>query len=96
MSARGVTTKPSHRQGFFNLSPFLQELGKTLIWVVIDKLTKFAHFVALAYPYTAKSVTEAFVQEIFKLHDMPKSIISDRDPVFMSKFWEEFFKLQDT
>lgn len=70
--------------------------GKTVIWVVIDRLTKFAHFVPLAHPYTAKTVAEAFVHEIFKLHGMPKSIISDRDPIFLSKLWEEFFKLQGT
>lgn len=64
--------------------------GKTVIWVVVDRLTKFAHFVPLAHPYTAKTVAEAFVQEIFKLHGMPKFIISDHDPIFLSKFWEEF------
>lgn len=70
--------------------------GKTVILVVIDRLTTFAHFVALAYPFTAKLVAEAFVQEIFRLHGMPKSIISDMDPLFLSKFWEEFFQLQGT
>lgn len=70
--------------------------GKTVIWVVVDKLTKVAHFVPLSHPYTAASLASVFISEIFRLHGMPEVIVSDRDPVFMSLFWEEFFKLQGT
>ncbi|XP_024156291.1 uncharacterized protein LOC112164308 [Rosa chinensis] len=70
--------------------------GKTAIWVVVDKLTKYAHFIPLSHPYTAASLAKVFVQEVFKLHGMPDNIISDRDPIFLSTFWESFFKLQGT
>ncbi|PRQ41877.1 putative nucleotidyltransferase, Ribonuclease H [Rosa chinensis] len=71
-----------------------QSAGKTSILVVVDRLTKYAHFIALKHPYTARSVAELFVQEIFRLHGMPESIISDRDPIFLSAFWKNFFELQ--
>ena len=65
-----------------------------MIWVVVDRLSKHAHFLALSHPYTASSVAQLFVDNIFKLYGMPQSIISDRDPIFMSKFWKKFFHLQ--
>lgn len=70
--------------------------GKTVILVVVDRLTKYGHFFPLAHPYTAASVVHVFVEGVFKLHGMPESIISDRDPVFLSTFWEAFFQLQGT
>jgi len=70
--------------------------GKTTILVVVDRLSKSAHFLALAHPYTAKMVAEIFITGIVKLHGMPQSIVSDRDPVFISHFWQEFFKLSST
>lgn len=62
--------------------------------VVIDHLTKYAHFVALWHPFTAAVVVEAFLHNIFKLHGLSRVIISDRDIIFLSKFWQTFFKLQ--
>lgn len=61
-----------------------------------DWLTKSSHFIALLHRYTAKIVAEKFIEGIIKLHSMPKSIISDRDPIFISKFWREFFKMSGT
>jgi hypothetical protein len=69
---------------------------KNTIFVVVDRLSKSAHFLALAHPYTAKMVAEKFVEGVVKLHGMPRSIISDRDPIFISHFWCEFFKLSGT
>lgn len=46
--------------------------------------------------YTSQSVAEAFMTNIVKLHGIPKSIVSDRDKVFTSKFWQHLFKLQGT
>ena len=67
--------------------------GKTVIMVVVDRLSKFAHFIALSHPYSAASVAQLFVENVFKLHGMPSNIVNDRDSVFLSQFWQEFFKL---
>jgi hypothetical protein len=70
--------------------------GKTTIFVVVDRLSKYAHFVAISHLYSAMSVAQVFFKNIFKLHDMPKSIVCNRDPVFTSHFWKELFRLQGT
>ncbi|KAK2387836.1 hypothetical protein QL285_061576 [Trifolium repens] len=70
--------------------------GYTTIMVVVDRLTKFAHFIPLKSDFTSKVVAEAFMNNIVKLHGMPKSIISDRDKVFTSNFWKRLFELQGT
>ena len=68
--------------------------GKTVILVVVDRLTKAAHFLALAHPYSAIIVAQAYMDNIFKLHGLPNTIVSDRDLIFLSDFWQELFKLQ--
>jgi hypothetical protein len=45
--------------------------GKTTIFVTIDRLSKYAHFVAISHPYTAVSITQVFFENIFKLYGMP-------------------------
>lgn len=66
------------------------------IMVIVDKLSKFAHFVPLLHPYSAPKVAQAFLDSVFRLHGMPTHIISDTDPVFTSIFWKELFKLANT
>ncbi|CAJ2635756.1 unnamed protein product [Trifolium pratense] len=70
--------------------------GYEAILVVVDRLSKYVHFVPLKHPYTAKVIAETFVREVVRLHGIPLSIVSDRDPIFMSNFWKELFKLQGT
>lgn len=57
-------------------------------------LSKYAHFMALSYSYTTLDVVQVFMDNVFKLHGLPESTTSDRDPIFLSKFWHEIFKLQ--
>ena len=66
------------------------------ILVVIDKISKYAHFIPLAYPYTAMSVAQLFLDHVYKLHGLPTMIISNRDRVFTSNLWKELFRLTDT
>ena len=70
--------------------------GFSVIMVVVDRLTKYAHFLPLKADYSSKSVAETFMNNIVKLHGIPKSIVSDRDRVFTSSFWQNLFKLQGT
>ena len=70
--------------------------GKSTILVVVDRLTKYAHFCAVRNPYTTASIAQIFIENIVKLHGMPRSIVSDRDRIFTSKFWTELFQLQGT
>eukprot|EP00253_Pinus_taeda_P029747 PITA_29747 len=70
--------------------------NKSIIMVVVDKLSKYAHFCALPHPFTPTLVAQYFMDQIFKLHGMPTSIVSDCDFIFTSNFWQEFLKLQGT
>jgi hypothetical protein len=66
--------------------------GYNSILVVVDRFTKFAHFLPLRHPFTAPSVARIFVDSIVKLHGMPRSIVSDRDRIFTSSFWKLLFQ----
>ena len=64
--------------------------------VVIDKFTKYAHFVPLAHPSTALQVAQHYIDYVYKLHGLPQALISDRDRIFTSSVWHNLFKLSDT
>jgi hypothetical protein len=70
--------------------------GKDCIFVVVDRLTKFAHFFSISMDYSASQVADLFFREVFRLHGLPKTIVSDRDNRFMSTFWQELFRLVGT
>ena len=56
--------------------------GKEVIMLVVDMLSKYAHFVPLAHPFTAIQVAQAYLNNVYKLHGTPASIVSDRGKVF--------------
>ena len=60
--------------------------GYDTIWVIVDRLTKLAHFLAIRNNYSLNQLAELYVDEIIKLHGVPISIVSDRDPRFTSRF----------
>ena len=64
--------------------------------VMVDQLTKYARFVALSDPYTTKDVAPLFVEELVPLHGFPKTIVSNRDRLFMSHIRTELFKMAGT
>lgn len=70
--------------------------GNTMVLVVVDRFSKAAHFGMLPTHLNAVKVADLFAKMVCKLHGMPKSIVSDRDPIFMSNFWRELFKLSGT
>ena len=65
--------------------------GKSVIMVVVDGLTKYAHFCALSHPFKASTVATTFMDRIQKLHGSSRVIVSDRDPIFTGNFWTELF-----
>jgi hypothetical protein len=70
--------------------------GKSLILTVVDRLSKYVHFISLGHPYSTISVAKAFFEQVVCLHGMSASIVSDHDPVFTSMIWWELFRLSDT
>jgi hypothetical protein len=70
--------------------------GKSVVMTIVDRLSKYAHFIVLGHPYSATSVVKAFFDQVVRLHGVPASIVSDRDPVFTSTIWQELFLLSGT
>ena len=58
------------------------------IWVVVDRLTKVAHFLPVQWGYSLDQLADIYVKEIVRLHGVPISIVSDRDPRFTAYFWK--------
>jgi hypothetical protein len=63
------------------------------IMVVMDKFTKFTHFLPLKRPYKAPVVAKVFMDHVYRLHGLRVSIVSYRDKIFTSTFWKELFNL---
>jgi hypothetical protein len=70
--------------------------GKECIYVVVNRLTKFAHFYAISTEYNVVQVADLFFREVFRLHGLPKNIVSDRGRRFIGTFWRELFRLVAT
>ena len=70
--------------------------GNNVIMVVVDRLTKYAHYCVLSHPFKASIVATKFMDIIQKLHVNPKIIVSDRDPIFTGMFCRELFSCVGT
>ena len=70
--------------------------GHDAVWVIVDRLTKSAHFLAVRMTFTLERFCQLYIREIIQLHGVPVSIISDRDPRFTEHFWKSFQKAMGT
>ena len=66
------------------------------VWVIVDRLTKSAHFLALWMTFSLERFCRLYIREIVRLHGIPVSIVSDRDPRFTKNFWKSFQKVMGT
>ena len=66
------------------------------VWVIVDRLTKSAHFLAVWMTYFLERLCRSYIREIVRLHGVPVSIVSDRDPRFTTHFWKSFQKAMGT
>jgi hypothetical protein len=70
--------------------------GRDAIWVIVDRLTKSAHFIPIRMNYSLDQLAQLYIEEIVRLHGIPVSIVSDRDPRFTSHFWKSLHKALGT
>ena len=70
--------------------------GKSVIMVVVDRLTKYAHFCALSHPFKESKVTNSFLERLQKLLGNSNIIVSCKDPIFTRSFWIELFSYLGT
>lgn len=78
------------------ITGLLKVQGKDCVYVVVDRLTKYAHFHAISSELKAPQVADLFFKEIFRFDGLPKTIVSDRDSKFLSLFWQELFRFTGT
>jgi hypothetical protein len=70
--------------------------GYNSIWVIVDRLTKSAHFIPIATTYRVRQYAKLYMSHIVRYHDIPKIIISDRESMFVTHFWEQLHECLGT
>ena len=89
-----ISSRPWQSVGIDYLMPIPESKnGNNAIIIVVDRLTKMAHFIPTQNTVTAKETAELFLQHIFRYHGLPDNIVSDRDPRFTSHFWKSLHKI---
>lgn len=92
--AATTNSKQSMRRSYNRLCGRPSEvLDKNVILVVVDKLSKYAHFIHVHHPFLAMDIATIFVCEIIHLHGIPSSKMSDRNTIFLSYVWKEIHYL---
>lgn len=107
-----LSTRQQEQRDYYALCQFPINLGKTYPWtsspgshhitatqlilVVIDRFSKGVHLGMLLATHTAHAVASLFMEIMGKIHGLPRSLVSDCDPLFVSKFWQELFRRSDT
>jgi hypothetical protein len=72
------------------------QLGYDSIWVIVDRLTKLAHFIPVKTTYSRLQLVELYMSRIVCLHGVPRKIVPDRGTQFILKFWERLHETLDT
>ena len=85
----------TRHDGFVTHLPWTPQ-GHDAVWVIVDQLTKLAHFLVVRMTFTLERFCRLYIREIVLLHGVPVSIVSDRDPRFTTHFWKTFQKAMGT
>jgi hypothetical protein len=91
-----IPNRPWDSIGMDFIGPFPEVNGLNYLWVVICRLTSMTHLIPVHTSVTAKGLSWKYLREIVRLHGLPSTIVSDRDPKFTSKWWRELHRMIGT
>lgn len=67
--------------------------GENIILVVVDRLSKYVHFIPIHHPFSAIKIATSFVRDVIHLYGISRSIVSDHDTIFLNSVWKEIHRL---
>ena len=91
-----IPKRPWSSVSFDFITGLPRSSGYNAAFIVVDRLTKMAHFLPVKEESSAVDVAQLYFDHVFRLHGMPEEFVSDRDPRFTSRFWKTLFKLTGT
>jgi hypothetical protein len=83
---------PWHTTGLDYLTHLPESNGFNIVLIVLDHLTRMAHFLPCTKTVTAEETATLFLQRVYRLHGLPRVLVSDRDPKFVSGFWQTLWR----